>query len=75
MEELFSAKEVCAIFKISPSTLCRRVASGEFPHPRKIYPNGDNRWTTGDINGVFESMGVVQNGRYRGTAEQVARAS
>ena len=59
MEQLFSAKEVCAIFKISLATLSRRVAAGDFPPPRKIYPNGDNRWKKSAIDEVFASMPVA----------------
>ncbi len=59
MEQLFSAKEVCEIFRISQSTLNRRVAASEFPPPRKLYPNGDNRWTKSALDGVFSSMSVA----------------
>lgn len=60
MEQLFSTSEVCDLFKISKSTLKRRVSSGDFPPPRKIYPNGENRWTKTTINEVFAAMPIAE---------------
>ena len=75
MEQLFSAKEVCAIFKISPATLSRRVVAGDFPPPRKIYPHGDNRWTQSAIDGVFASMPIADAYKESGYQEKHAQCA
>jgi len=56
MEQLYTAKEVCEIFKISLPTLSRWAANGQFPSPYKIYPHSNNRWTKTQIDQVFETM-------------------
>lgn len=56
MDQLFSKKDVCRIFAISPATLQRRVASGEFPAPKPIFSTGCKRWMRSDLNEVFERM-------------------
>ncbi len=75
MEPLFSAKDVCKIFKISLATLSRRVAAGDFPPPRKIYPHGDNRWTQSAIDGVFEAMPIADAYKDSGYQEKHARCA
>lgn len=60
MEQLFSAKDVCAMFKISLSTLSRWVAAGQFPPPRQIYPHSSNRWTGADLNKMIKTMPVAE---------------
>ena len=75
MEQLFSARDICKIFKISLSTLSRRVASGDVPPPRKIYPHSDNRWTKSAIDEVFESMPIAdayKDSTYHGNRAQCA---
>ncbi len=75
MEQLFSAKEVCEIFKISLPTLSRWVAAGQFPPPHKIYPHSNNRWTKTQIDKVFETMPVAdayKNSGYQETQSQCA---
>ncbi len=75
MEQLFSAKEVCTIFKISLATLSRRVNAGDFPPPRKIYPHGDNRWRESEIDKVFASMPIAdayKDSNYHETRAQCA---
>ena len=59
MEQLFDAKEVCAIFKISLPTLSRWTSAGQFPPPYKIYPHSHNRWRKSQIDQVFETMPVA----------------
>ncbi len=59
IDELYTPKEVCIIFKISQPTLARWVAKGQFPPPRKIWSASDNRWTRGDLNKVLEMMPVA----------------
>ena len=59
MEQVFSTKEVCEMFKISRSTLIRWLAAGEFPPPRKIYSHSGNRWTKTQMDKVFENMLVA----------------
>lgn len=59
MEQLYTAKEVCEIFKISLPTLSRWTANGQFPSPCKIYPHSNNRWTQTQLDKVFESMPVA----------------
>ena len=70
MEQLFSSKDVCRILKISQSTLSRRVAAGEFPPPRKLYPHGENRWTGGAIEKVIANMPVADAYRNSGYYER-----
>jgi len=60
MERLFSTKDVCAIFKISPSTLTRWVLEGNFPAPQQIYPHSSNRWTETVLNKVIKTMPVAE---------------
>ena len=60
MDQLFSTNDVCEMFKISPRTLQRHVAAGDFPPPRRIYPNGENRWMRKDIDQVFSDMTVAE---------------
>ena len=59
MEQLYTAKEVCEIFKVSLPTLSRWTANGQFPSPYKIYPHSNNRWTKTQIDSVFENMPVA----------------
>jgi len=78
MEPLFSTKEVCAIFKISLATLNRRLAAGDFPPPRKIYPHGANRWTKSAIDEVFASMPIAdayKNSTYHESRAHCAQAN
>jgi len=75
MEQLFSAREVCDIFKVSPSMLSRWVAAGQFPPPRQIYPHSNNRWTKTQIDKVFETLPVAdayKNSGYYETHSQHA---
>ncbi|MCH8871408.1 helix-turn-helix domain-containing protein [candidate division KSB1 bacterium] len=58
MEQFFSTKEVCVMFKISRSTLSRWLADGNFPPPRKIYSHSGNRWTGTDLNKMMQSMPI-----------------
>ena len=60
MEQLFDAKEVCEIFKISLPTLSRWVSEGNFPPPHKIYPHSSNRWTETVLNKVIKTMPVAE---------------
>ena len=69
MEQLFDAKEVCAIFKISLPTLSRWTAAGQFPPPRKIYPHSSNRWTGTDLNKMMKSMPIADAYRDSGYQE------
>ncbi len=75
MEQLFSTSDVCELFKISPSTLKRRVSLGDFPPPRKIYPHGDNRWTQSAINRVFARMPVADAYKDSGYYEKHAQSA
>ncbi len=70
MEQLFSTSDVCELFKISPSTLKRRVSLGDFPPPRKIYPHGANRWTQSAIDRVFKDMPVADAYKESGYQEK-----
>lgn len=75
MEQLFSAKEVCEIFKISAPTLSRWTTAGQFPAPHKIYPHSNNRWTQAQIDKVFETMPIAdayKNSGYHETHPQHA---
>ena len=60
MEQLYGANDVCAIFKVSPRTLRRWIAAGNFPPPRRIYPNGENRWTRTMIDEVIGAMPIAE---------------
>ena len=60
MDQFFSTKEVCEMFKISRSTLVRWLAAGQFPPPRKIYSHSGNRWTKSQIDQVFETMPIAE---------------
>ena len=73
MDQLFSAKDVCKIFKISLPTLSRRVAAGDFPPPRKLYPKGDNRWTGKDIDQVLSDMAIADAYKNTGYYEKHAQ--
>ena len=60
MQRLYSTIEVCKLFSISPATLKRRLKAGDFPPPRKLYPNGDNRWTESDLTNVISAMPIAE---------------
>ena len=75
MDQLFDAKEVAAIFKISLPTLSRWVSEGNFPPPRKIYPHSSNRWTGTDLNKMIKAMPIAdayKNSGYHETHPQHA---
>ncbi len=59
MEQLYCKKDICAIFKVSPRTLTRWMAAGDFPPPRRIYPNANDRWTQTMINEVIGAMPIA----------------
>ncbi len=60
MDQFFSTKEVCEMFKISRSTLVRWLAAGQFPPPRKIYSHSGNRWTKTQLDKVSETMPIAE---------------
>ncbi len=73
MEQVFSTKEVCEMFKISRSTLIRWLAAGEFPPPRKIYSHSGNRWKKSELDKVLATMPVAdayKDSRYHETHSQ-----
>ncbi len=75
MEQFFSTKEVCGMFKISRSTLVRWLADGKFPPPRKIYSHSGNRWPQSQIEKVFESMPVADAYKDSGYHESHAQCA
>ena len=71
MEQVFSTKEVCEMFKISRSTLIRWLAAGEFPPPRKIYSHSGNRWKKSELDKVLATMPVAD--AYKDSGYQESR--
>ncbi len=75
MEQLYRANDVCAIFKISPRTLRRWIAAGNFPPPLRIHPNANDHWTRTVINEVIGAMPIAdayKNSTYHGNRAQCA---
>lgn len=61
IEELVTAREVCAAGAFSIATLYRLVKAGRFPRPLKVGPKAV-RWRSSEIAAHFDKLSAERAG-------------